>query len=152
MKKKIVSIIKLLLYAFLAIIGFFMIVVSLIFIFDYHINYVKVDATIVKYKNGGENLSLSSKEHWSIMGEELVLGYKYDDKYYETFYYVLISNDYNYFDVGSTTKIKVNPKNPHEIIWKLDKTPYIYSFFGFCFIILFFRKLKSRKNNEYLNN
>ena len=150
--KKIVSIIKLLLYGLLAIVGLIMLIVSLTVIFNYHINYVKVDATIVKYKNGGENLSLSSKEHWSIYGEELLLRYKYDGKYYETFYLVFISNDYNDYDIGSTTKIKVNPKNPHEIMWKLDRTPYFCSFFGLCFIILFFRKLKSRKDNEYLDN
>lgn len=150
--KKIVSIIKLLLYGLLAIVGLIMLIVSLTVIFNYHINYVKVDATIVKYKNGGENLSLSSKERWSIYGEELLLGYKYDGKYYETFYLVFINNDYNDYDIGSTTKIKVNPKNPHKIMWKLDRTPYFCSFFGFCFIILFFRKLKSRKDNEYLDN
>lgn len=147
MKKKILDTIKLVFYAILGIIGFSMLAISLILIYDNQVNYVKTDATIIKYKNGGDNLSLSGKDIWSINGEEILLGYQYNNKYYETFYHVFISNDYNDYNIGSTTKIKVNPKNPHEIFWKADWTPYYCSFFGLCFIILFFRKIKHKEEN-----
>lgn len=155
MKKKIIRLIKILLNAFLIIIGFIMFVMSLSFIHDYRTNYIEVEATIIEYKNTSDNKSLDSKKSYELLGEELLLGYSYDGRYYETAYTPLISDDYNHMDVGTTTKIKINPQNPQEIIWKLDRTCYISLVLGiFLFIIniVGFYKKMTFKEDAYSEN
>lgn len=147
------KIVQIFLYVFFMIFGCFVLIKNLLFLNEVNTNYLEVDAVILKYKNYGSNYSLDNKDLFSIQGEDLILGYTFREKYYETEYSITISDDYNNMKTDSITKIKINPENPKEIILKSDKSYYVYVVIGFFLftinIILFSVKITQKETDGY---
>ena len=151
--KKVSKFFKIILYAFLMIMGCFIFVKNLLFLNEVNTNYIEINAIILKYRNYGENLYLDSKKSFALFGEEFVLGYTFNEKAYETDYSVIISDDYNNREVGTPIKIKINPQNPEKIFLMSDRSYFIFVVAGILIfsinIVLFAKKISTKETDGY---
>jgi len=111
-------------------------------------NYIEKSQTFVEIISEVINYDYESNDTKAIIVEYTVKGKTYQNK--STTYTNIPPN------IGTKMSIKYNPKNPQDIIWKLDTTNIIEPIIGILFtitgIIGLTNKIKKRKKTKQVIN